>query len=94
MRRNGALPAWADPAMLSGTDAALVTRGLRPLIDLLQEFRRLSRTSRRQRRSEFEYRVRKEAKNAESELVTVPNPDVLREFRRRVAVMREELRDT
>jgi hypothetical protein len=92
-RRRGAIPHWADEPTLSVADNCALRRHLEPIASVLDEFARLSGTSRRQRLSEFEYRIRREAECAEAKLIDAPNPELLFEYRRRVAAARERLRD-
>jgi hypothetical protein len=56
-RKHGSIPLWGDPGALSPDDERAVWRLLDPMVEPTNEFLAMSRTHRRQRSSEFEYRL-------------------------------------
>ena len=58
-RKQGSVPVWADSSFLSDEDERQVTLILDPMLALVNEYERMSRTQQRQRASEFRHRLSK-----------------------------------
>jgi hypothetical protein len=78
-RKHGAVPLWADSGPISFEDDQHIRTLLKPLTETVEEFADLSATQRRQRGSEFSYRLRRQAKQAaaSSELADTDAREVL-----------------
>jgi hypothetical protein len=90
-RKHGAISVWSDPSALSMHDQ----RELEALLDLLAalvtEFRAMSRTQQDQRRSEFEFRLRRLRDQAVEGAAAIPNITARRAFEARSSLLIEGL---
>jgi hypothetical protein len=72
-RKHGAIPVGADPSALSADDEREVNALLEPLGTVFAAFRGMSRTQREQRRTEFDFRLRKLCNEAVEKAAVLPN---------------------
>ena len=91
-RRHGAIPAWADPSELSVDDQRVVDVLMDPLVELLADFRSMSRTQQGQRRSEFAFRLRNLRNQAVVKAGGIPNIAAREAVARRAELLLENLR--
>jgi hypothetical protein len=91
-RKHGAIPIWADPSALSVDDEREVDLLLDPLVELLANFRNMSRTQQGQRRSEFTFRLRKLRDQAVEKAGGIPNLAVRDAVAGRAELLIEKLR--
>jgi hypothetical protein len=91
-RKHGTIPVWADPSALSLDDERQVDALLDPLVNLLADFRAMSRTQQGQRRSEFEFRLRKLRDQALGEAAGIPNLAARQAVRGRAELLIQNLR--
>lgn len=91
-RKHGAIPVWADPSALSVDDRREVDVLLEPLVNLVANFRSMSRTQQDQRRSEFAFRLRKLREQAIEKAAGMPNIAARETVAGRGEVLLENLR--
>lgn len=91
-RKHGVIPVWADPSSLSVDDGREVDIILEPLVNLLANFRSMSRTQQGQRRSEFAFRLRKARDQAVEKAASMPNMAAREAVAGRAELLMEKIR--
>jgi hypothetical protein len=90
-RKQGVVPVWADLSLLSLDDERQVMAILDPMLALVNEYERMSRTQQRQRPSEFRHRLSKLRDEAIAEGGALRDLSARESVRRRADVLVERL---